>query len=106
MVLLDEGEEPPYEALSMDEAFPESLKQVRDYVEGFAKEIQVHQDAVALMMLTSISATLGKKAEVLAYPPHGIERAPLWSFIVMEPGERKTAIMEELPSPMKDYSQK
>lgn len=83
----------PLEALPPD---------IRNYTEYIAKSVQVHPDMPAVLMLSVLAACAQGKARV-CITPEWSEELNLYTAVVAEPGERKSAVFSALTSPVQDY---
>lgn len=75
---------------------------VRSFVEYTAKAIQVHSDMPAALALSVLSTCVQGKAKIAA-TPEWCEELNLYTAVVAEPGERKSAVFAALTAPVQDY---
>lgn len=82
-------------------ALPTNL---RDFVEYTAKAIQVHSDMPATLALSVLSACTQGKAKI-AITPEWCEELNLYTAVIAEPGERKSAVFAALTKPVQEYTE-
>lgn len=75
---------------------------VRNFVEYTSKAIQVHSDMPAALALSVLSACVQGKAKI-AVTPEWSEELNLYTAIIAEPGERKSAVFAALTTPMQEF---
>lgn len=81
------------------EALP---NRVKDYVVAVAESTQTPVDMAATAALTVMATCLQGKYKVAA-KPDWIEPLNLYALIIAEPSERKSAIVNLMSNPMRDY---
>lgn len=89
----------PAPSLNLTEAFPGSVRYVRDYFEALAESTQTPVEMPALLGLAVASAAVCSVAEVRGHGDH-VEPAPLWAMVLSEPGTRKSAVLAALQAPV------
>lgn len=80
-------------------ALPTNL---RNFVEYTAKAIQVHSDMPAALALSVLSACVQGKAKI-AVTPEWSEELNLYTAVIAEPGERKSAVFAALTTPVQEF---
>lgn len=75
---------------------------VRHFVEYMAKAIQVHSDMPAALALSVLSACVQGKAKI-AVTPEWSEELNLYTAVIAEPGERKSAVFAALTTPVQEF---
>lgn len=75
---------------------------VRHFVEYTARAIQVHSDMPAALALSVLSACVQGKAKI-AVTPEWSEELNLYTAVIAEPGERKSAVFAALTAPVQEY---
>ncbi len=92
---LQGGELPPFPT----EIFPTWLK---EYVEGLAKSTQTPPDLAGMGTLSGVATALQKKF-IVVVRPGWVEPVNIYTEVVLPPGERKTAVYEEIIEPLEEY---
>lgn len=82
------------------EALPDNI---RSLTESVAKSIQVHTDMPAVLVLSVLSACAQGKANI-RITPEWSEELNLYTAVVAEPGERKSAVFSALTTPVQNYT--
>ncbi|MFN0131534.1 MAG: YfjI family protein [Phycisphaerales bacterium] len=90
--LFVEPEPPPF---PLDEGYPESLKELRDFIRALAHEVQVPVDLVAMLVIAVAAACLSKKFEIEARAGWR-EICVIWVLVLLLSGERKSVIFRRL----------
>jgi putative DNA primase/helicase len=83
----------------IDTAFPKHLGRLKDFVVATADCYQVPVDAVALLALPIMALGLSKRFEVEPIPGWR-EQLSIYSLVLLPSGERETAVMQVLLSPI------
>ena len=96
---LDGGDEPP--GIELDSCLA-PIPELRDYLAAVAESYQVDPAMPAMLALSALSLAVSKAAEV-QLGPDWLQPAPVWSCLIAEPGERKSAIFSEVTRPISEY---
>jgi hypothetical protein len=84
---------------SLDAAIPDGLAAFREYLSSVATALQVSIEAVAPLAMGVCSLACSRTFEV--EPLRGWrEPAPLWTVVLLDPGERKSALLAALTEPL------
>ena len=75
---------------------------LRNFVEYTAKSIQVHSDMPAALALSVLSSCAQGKAKI-AITPEWSEELNLYTAVIAEPGERKSAVFAALTKPVQEF---
>jgi len=89
---LDGGEGPP--TIDLDACFA-PVPELRDYVAAVGTAYQVDPAMPAMLALSCLSLAASRAIEV-KLAPDWKQPAPVWSCLIAEPGERKSAVFGEL----------
>ena len=81
------------------EALPENI---RYFAESVANTTQVHPDMPAVLILSVLSACAQGKAKI-RITPEWSEELNLYTAVIAEPGERKSAVFSSLTTPIQEY---
>ncbi|MBR2759736.1 MAG: DUF3987 domain-containing protein [Solobacterium sp.] len=82
------------------EWLPDSV--FRRYAQAICQELQVSTDMTAFAMITAVSASLQKRAEV-CIKAGWYEPCTLYTAIVADPGERKSGVQRKIVDPFIQY---
>lgn len=85
--------------LDLDRAIPATLPTLRDFITAQATALQVSPDAVATLAVGLASLAASRTFEMEPRPGWR-ETAPLWTVALAAPGERKSALLAALASPV------
>ncbi|MFH1109471.1 MAG: DUF3987 domain-containing protein [Planctomycetota bacterium] len=86
------------------EAIPERLHALREFCEAVAESVQVPLDSVVFLVLAVGGTALAKRIEVPVLPDW-TEPVNIFVVVVMESGERKSAVFRIVLSPVVEYEQ-
>lgn len=75
---------------------------LRDFVAAASESYQVPADLPAMLLLAAIATCCQKRIRVVIYGDHK-EPLNLWVVVVLESGERKSAIMRIVLEPIREY---
>jgi hypothetical protein len=86
------------------EAIPNRLCALREFCAAGAESLQVPIDSIVLMALAVCGAALAKRIEVFVFGDWW-EPVNIFVVVVMESGERKSAVFRIVSSPMAEFEQ-
>ena len=89
-------------ALDFAKCIPPGLAPFRDFCAAVAESLQVPPDAVAPLALSIVAGTLGRSIETRV-SADWTETESLWFAVLMEAGERKSALVSLLSRPLTDW---
>jgi hypothetical protein len=89
-------------SLDLTKAIPAPLGCFRDFCEAMAEAIQVPPDMVPPLALALASIGTARALEI-ELKPDWRETAPLWFAVLAPPGERKSALLGRLASPVHEW---
>ena len=94
-VPLDAQASPP--DIDLDACFA-PVPALRDYIAAIAESNQVDPAMPAMLALSCVSLAIARAVEV-QLGPDWLQPSPVWTCIIAEPGERKSAVFKELTAP-------
>jgi len=99
---LPDGKAPP--PLPIDEAFPPSCRQLRDYVVGVAESFQVPVDLPSMLAIAAFGLAASRCYEIEAQRDWR-EVIAIYVLILLRSGERKSAVFSRLIGPIYAWQQ-
>lgn len=100
--------EPPIPLTTTSEPTPFPLEKLprtlREFVRQTAKTLQVHPDMPSALTLSVLAACVQGKTKI-SITPEWQEELSLYTAVIAEPGERKSAVFSALTSPIYSYAE-
>ncbi|MCM1061780.1 MAG: YfjI family protein [Eubacterium sp.] len=100
--------EPPIPLTTTAEPIPFPLEELprtlREFVRQTAKTLQVHSDMPSALTLSVLAACVQGKTKI-SITPEWQEELSLYTAVIAEPGERKSAVFSALTAPIYSYAE-
>lgn len=90
---------PPF---PIDAAFPDSLEDIRGFVAGLAREMQVPVDLPAMLLMPIVSTAISQKY-VVEVRGRWRETPPIWTMTILDSGERKSPTLRRMTDPLHEW---
>ena len=97
--LINSAAAPPF---PIDTAFPDSLDDIRGFVVGLAREMQVPVDLPAMLLMPIVSTAIAQKY-IVEVRGRWREIPPIWTMTILGSGERKSPTLRRMTDPLHEW---